>query len=87
MKIGFASRYDPRDKKPGRVLVSLRCSNYKNQVMLKFFNTRFPSGCRNGIPRKKALTAAGLKNTATEFLTSYAKYFSRKLSADLKKDR
>lgn len=86
MKIGFASRYDPRDKKTWSGIGYFTLQQLKQYGEVEIFQYPLPKWLQEWHTTQKSINRRWFKkNTATEFLTSYAKYFSRKLTADLKK--
>ena len=86
MKIGFVSRYDPRDKKTWSGIGYYSMQQLQQCGTVEIFQYPLPKWLQEWHTTQKSINRRWFKkNTATEFLTSYAKYFSRKLTADLKK--
>lgn len=86
MKIGFASRYDPRDKRTWSGIGYYTLQQLQQCGSVEIFQYPLPKWLQEWHTTQKSINRRWFKkNTATEFLTSYAKYFSRKLTADLKK--
>jgi glycosyltransferase involved in cell wall biosynthesis len=86
MKIGFAARYDPRDKKTWS-----GTSYYTYQQLQRFgevelFQYKLPKLLQEWLTTQKSINRRWFgKQTSVEFLNAYAKYFSRQLRKDLKK--
>ncbi|MBX9782653.1 MAG: glycosyltransferase family 4 protein [Chitinophagaceae bacterium] len=89
MKIGFAGRWDPLDKKAWSGTYY-----YSHQQLLKYgnvdvFHFPYPAGLKNYLinfyknPNKWFFK----KNTAVEFLKPYAKYYSKQLQRALIKNK
>jgi len=86
MKIGFASRYDPRDKKTWSGIGFFTLQQLQKSGDVEIFQYPLPKWLQEWHTTQKSINRRWFKkNTATEFLNSYAKYFSRKLTADLKR--
>lgn len=87
MKIGFASRYDPLDKKSwsGSVHYTYMalCRHYDVEV----FGYKWPWWLREWLTMQKSLNRKfSHKGTAVEFLKAYAKDCSRQLEKQLKQN-
>lgn len=86
MKVGFAARWSPLDKKSwsGTCYYTYREINKYNEV--EIFHFKWPWYLREWLTTQKSLNRKIFKKrTAVEFLTAYAKYFSRQLDKELKK--
>lgn len=87
MKIGFASRYDPLDKKSwsGSVHYTYKalCRHYDVDI----FGYKWPWWLREWLTMQKSLNRKfSHKGTAVEFLKAYAKDCSRQLEKQLKQN-
>lgn len=86
MKIGFVARYNPLDKKTWS-----GTSYYTYQQLCKLgeveiFQYKLPKLLQEWLTTQKSINRRWFKkHTSVEFLKSYAKYFSRQLTKDLKK--
>ena len=86
MKIGFVARYNPLDKKTWS-----GTSYYTYQQICKLgeveiFQYKLPKLLQEWLTTQKSINRRWFKkHTSVEFLKSYAKYFSRQLTKDLKK--
>lgn len=86
MKIGFASRYDPLDKKTWSGTSYYALQQLKRFGEIKIFQYKLPKLLQEWLTTQKSINKRIFKKqTAVEFLRSYAKYFSKQLTADLKK--
>ncbi len=86
MKVGFAARWSPLDKKSwsGTCYYSFQEIRKKNEVVI--FHYKWPWHLREWLTMQKSLNRRLLKkNTSVEFLKKYARYFSRQLQKDLEK--
>lgn len=86
MKIGFAARWSPLDKKSwsGTSYYSYREIAKHNEV--EVFVYKWPWYLREWLTTQKSINRRWFKKqTSVEFLKAYAKYFSRQLQKDLKK--
>lgn len=86
MKIGYASRYDPRDKKTWSGTNYYTLQQLKRFGEVEIFQYSLPKLLQEWLTTQKSINRRIFKkNTSVEFLKAYSKYFSRKLSKDLKK--
>ncbi|MFN8291636.1 MAG: glycosyltransferase family 4 protein [Chitinophagaceae bacterium] len=86
MKIGFASRYDPTDKKTWSGTSYYTLQQLKRFGEVELFQYPLPKLLQEWLTTQKSINKRVFKKqTSVEFLHSYAKHFSRKLSADLRK--
>lgn len=86
MKIGFASRYDPRDKKTWSGTGYYTLQQLKRFGKVEIFQYPLPKLLQEWLTTQKSINRRLFKkNTSVEFLKAYSKYFSRKLSKDLKR--
>lgn len=86
MKIGFASRYDPLDKKTWSGSGYYTLGQLKRFGDVEIFQYPLPKLLQEWLTTQKSIHRRLFKkNIAAEFLKSYSKYFSRQLTADLKK--
>lgn len=86
MKIGFASRLNPLDKRSWSGTTYYTYQQIKKNYEVKIYNYKWPWRVREWLTMQKSLNRKFFKKqTAVEFLRSYAKYFSKQLQRDLKK--
>jgi glycosyltransferase involved in cell wall biosynthesis len=86
MKIGFASRLNPLDKRSWSGTTYYTHQQIKKNYEVEVFNYKWAWRLREWLTMQKSLNRRFLKKqTAVEFLGSYAKYFSKQLEKDLKK--
>ena len=86
MKIGFASRLNPLDKRSWSGTTYYTYKQIKKNYEVEIYNYKWTWRVREWLTMQKSLNKRVFKkNTAVEFLRSYAKYFSRQLEKDLKK--
>lgn len=86
MKIGFASRLSPLDKRTWSGTAYYTYEQIKKNYEVELFNYKWTWRVREWLTMQKSLNRRLFrKQTAVEFLRSYAKYFSRQLEKDLKK--
>lgn len=86
MKIGFASRLNPLDKRSWSGTTYYTYQQIKKNYDVEVFNYKWTWRVREWLTVQKSLNRKLFKKqTAVEFLRSYAKYFSRQLEKDLKK--
>jgi glycosyltransferase involved in cell wall biosynthesis len=89
MKIGFAGRWDPRDKKSWSGTYYYSYQQLKKYGDVEIFHFSYPSVLKNYLinfyknPNKWLFR----KQTAVEFLKPYAKYYSRQLSKAISKNK
>lgn len=86
MKVGFAARWSPLDKKSWS-----GTSYYTYQEIIKYneveiFHFKWPWLLREWLTMQKSINRRWFKRqTTVEFLKAYAKYFSKQLTKELKK--
>jgi glycosyltransferase involved in cell wall biosynthesis len=86
MKIGFASRLSPLDKRSWSGTTYYTYQQIRKNYEVEIFNYKWTWRLREWLTMQKSLNRKLFKkNTAVEFLRSYSKYFSRQLQKDLKK--
>jgi glycosyltransferase involved in cell wall biosynthesis len=86
MKIGFASRYDPLDKKTWSGTSYYTYKQLQRFGDIELFQYALPKLLQEFLTTQKSINRRWFKKqTAVEFLKAYAKYFSRQLTKDLKK--
>ncbi len=86
MKVGFASRLSPLDKKTWSGTSYYTYHQIKKNYEVEIFNYKWTWLLREWLTMQKSLNRKFFKKqTAVEFLKSYAKYFSKQLQKDLKK--
>jgi len=86
MKIGFASRYNPADKKTWSGTGYYTFRQLKKYGEVEVFQYKLPKFLQEWLTTQKSINRRWFKkHTAVEFLRSYAKHFSRQLTNDLKK--
>ncbi|HWR32160.1 MAG TPA: glycosyltransferase family 4 protein [Chitinophagaceae bacterium] len=86
MKIGFASRLNPLDKRSWSGTTYYTYQQINKNCEVEIFNFKWTWQVREWLTMQKSLNRKLFKkNTAVEFLRSYAKYFSRQLQKELKK--
>jgi len=86
MKIGFASRLNPLDKRSWSGTTYYTYQQIKKNHEIEIFNYKWTWRVREWLTMQKSLNRKFFKkNTVVEFLSSYAKYFSKQLENDLKK--
>ncbi len=86
MKIGFASRYDPADKKTWSGTSYYTLQQLKKFAEVEIFQYKLPKLLQEWLTTQKSINRRWFKkHTAVEFLRSYAKHFSQQLTNDLKK--
>lgn len=86
MKIGFAARYSPLDKNTwsGTSYYTYQQLNKLGEV--EIFQYRLPKLLQEWLTTQKSINRRWFgKHISAEFLKVYAKYFSRRLTKDLKK--
>lgn len=84
MKIGFAGRLNPLDKRSWSGTSYYTYHQIKKNFEVEIFNYKWTWSVREWLTMQKSLNQ-GLfkKNTVVEFLRSYAKYFSKQLQKDI----
>lgn len=86
MKIGFASRLNPLDKRSWSGTTYYTYQQIKKYNEVEIYNYKWTWRVREWLTMQKSLNRRFFKKqTAVEFLRSYAKYFSWQLQEDLKK--
>lgn len=86
MKIGFASRLSPLDKRSWSGTTYYTYQQIKKNYEVEIFNYKWTWRIREWLTMQKSLNKRFFKKqTAVEFLRSYAKYFSKQLQKDLEK--
>lgn len=86
MKIGFASRLNPLDKRSWSGTTYYTYQQIKKNYDVEVFNYKWTWRLREWLTMQKSLNRKLFKKqTAVEFLRSYAKYFSKQLEKDLRK--
>ncbi len=86
MKIGFASRLNPLDKRSWSGTAYYSYQQIKKNYEVEIFNYKWTWRVREWLTMQKSLNRRFFKKqTAVEFLRSYAKYFSKQLQKDLEK--
>src|SRR5258708_1124433 len=86
MKIGFASRLNPLDKRSWSGTTHYTYQQIKKNYEVEIFNFKWKWAVGEWVNMQKSLNRKLFKKqTAVEFLKSYAKYFSRQLQNELKK--
>jgi glycosyltransferase involved in cell wall biosynthesis len=86
MKIGFASRLNPLDKRSWSGTTYYTYQQIKKNYEVEIFNYKWTWRLREWLTMQKSLNRSLFKKQmAVEFLRSYAKYFSKQLQKDLKK--
>jgi glycosyltransferase involved in cell wall biosynthesis len=86
MKIGFASRLNPLDKRSWSGTAYYSYQQIKRNYEVEIFNYKWTWRLREWLTMQKSMNRRVYKKqTAVEFLRSYAKYFSKQLQKDLKK--
>lgn len=87
MKIGFAARYDPRDKLTWSGTAYYTYQQLKKYGEVEIFQFPLPKLLQEWLTMQKSINQRWFgKQTSVEFLSSYARYFSRQLTAALKKN-
>ena len=86
MKVGFASRLSPLDKKTWSGTSYYTYQQIKKNNEVEIFNYKWTWLLREWLTMQKSLNRKIFKkHTSVEFLKSYAKYFSKQLQKELKK--
>ncbi|HUR66930.1 MAG TPA: glycosyltransferase family 4 protein [Chitinophagaceae bacterium] len=86
MKIGFAARYDPTDKKTWSGTSYYTYHQVRKYGEVEIFQYKLPKFLQEWLTTQKSINRRWFKkHTSVEFLRAYAKYFSRQLTRDLKK--
>jgi glycosyltransferase involved in cell wall biosynthesis len=86
MKVGFAARWSPLDKKSWSGTSYYTYQQIKQHNEVEIFHFKWPWYLREWLTMQKSLSRKFFKkHTAVEFLTAYAKHFSRQLDKELQK--
>jgi glycosyltransferase involved in cell wall biosynthesis len=86
MKIGYAARYDPNDKKTWSGTSYFTLQQIKRYGETEIFQYKLPKLLQEWLTTQKSINRRWFgKNSAVEFMRAYAKYFSRQLTKDLVK--
>jgi glycosyltransferase involved in cell wall biosynthesis len=86
MKVGFASRFNPLDKRSWSGTTYYSYQEIKKYNEVDIFQFKWPWYLREFLTTQKSMNRKLFKkNTAVEFLKVYAKYFSKQLEKELKK--
>ncbi len=86
MKIGFAARYNPLDKKTWSGTGFYTYQQLSKLGEVEIFQYKLPKFLQEWLTTQKSINRRWFgKYTSVEFLNAYAKYFSRRLTKDLKK--
>jgi glycosyltransferase involved in cell wall biosynthesis len=86
MKVGFAARWSPLDKRSWSGTIYYSYQQIKKYNEVEIFHFEWPWYLREWLTTQKSLNRRIYKKqTAVEFLKSYAKYFSKQLEKELKK--
>src|SRR5262245_42326642 len=86
MKVGFASRWTPLDKKSWSGTSYYSYMQMKKYSDVEVFCFEWTWRVREWLTTQKSLNRRIFKkHTSVEFLRSYAKYFSKQLQKELKK--
>ncbi|MBK8953804.1 MAG: hypothetical protein IPM85_17825 [Chitinophagaceae bacterium] len=86
MKIGFAARYNPLDKKTWSGTSYYIYQQLSKLGEVEIFQYKLPKLLQEWLTTQKSINRRWFKkHTSVEFLKSYANYFSRQLSKDLRK--
>jgi glycosyltransferase involved in cell wall biosynthesis len=86
MKVGFAARWSPLDKKSWSGISYYTYQEIKKNNEVEIFHYKWPWYLREWLTMQKSLNRKLFKKqTSVEFLKAYAKYFSKQLEKDLKK--
>jgi glycosyltransferase involved in cell wall biosynthesis len=85
MKIGFASRLNPLDKRSWSGTTYYTYQQIKKNHEVEIFNYKWTWRVREWLTMQKSLNRRLFKKqTAVEFLRCYARYFSKQLEKDMK---
>lgn len=86
MKVGFATRWSPLDKRSWSGTSYYTYEQIKKHNDVEIFHYKWPWHLREWLTMQKSLNKRIFKkHTSVEFLKSYANYFSRQLQKDLQK--
>lgn len=87
MKVGFAGRWSPLDKHAWSGTYFNAHEAIRKYYETELFYYKWPWYVRESLILHKQFQKLGNKKAAVEFLTGYAKYFSRQLEKDLRKKK
>jgi glycosyltransferase involved in cell wall biosynthesis len=87
MKVGFAGRWSPSDKKAWSGIYFHSYQAIKSQFDTEIFFYKWPWHVRESLILHKQFQKLVNKKAAVEFLQGYAKYFSRQLEKELLKNK
>lgn len=86
MKVGYAARWSPLDKRSWSGTSYYSYQQITRKYPVEIFTFKWPGYLREWLTTQKSLNRILFgKHTSVEFLAAYAKYFSRRLDAELKK--
>ncbi len=86
MKVGFAARWSPLDKRSWSGTSYYSYQEIKKHNDVEIFQFKWPWYLREWLTTQKSLNRKLFKkHTAVEFLKAYAKYFSKQLEKELQK--
>ncbi|NOT52499.1 MAG: glycosyltransferase family 4 protein [Chitinophagaceae bacterium] len=86
MKIGFAARFSPLDKRSWSGTTHYTYQQIKKNYEVEIFNYKWTWRVREWLTMQKSLNRKLFKkHTVVEFLKNYAKFFSKQLENDLKR--
>jgi len=86
MKVGYAARWSPLDKRSWSGTSYYTYQQISSRYPVEIFTFKWPGYLREWLTTQKSLNRKLFgKHTAVEFLSAYAKYFSRRLDQELKK--
>ena len=85
MKVGFAARWSPEDKRSWSGISYYTWQQIKNYNETEVYHFRWPWRLREWLTAQKSFNKRLFKkHTAVEFLRAYARYFSKQLENELK---
>lgn len=87
MKVGFAGRWSPEDKKAWSGTYFSCFRQISRYYDVQPFYYKWPLYLRESLFLQKQILKLAGRNTAVEFLRSYAKYFSKQLERDIVKNK
>jgi len=86
MKVGYAARWSPLDKRSWSGTGYYSYQQIALHYPVEIFTFKWPGYLREWLTTQKSLNRKLFgKHTSVEFLAAYAKYFSRRLDSELKK--
>lgn len=87
MKIGYAARYSPEDRKAWSGINYFTWQQLRLYGEVTIFQYPLPKWLQEWLTMRKSINRRIFhKQTAVEFTTAYARYFSRRLTRDLEKN-